>query len=68
MKELIPEVIDLVEVLAEIAASMKPHSSEIEHCKTNPPQMGATRIRPSVTPASPSKTIPQQAARQGGKA
>lgn len=68
MKELIPEVIDLVEVLAEIAASMKPHSSEIEQCKTNPPQVGVTRTKPPVTLASPSRPIPQQAARQGGKA
>lgn len=67
MKELIPEVIDLVEVLAEIAASMKPHSSEIEQCKTNPPKVGITRTKPLVTLASLSRAIPQQVVRQGGK-
>lgn len=68
MKKLIPEVIDLVEVLSEIAASMKPHSSEIEQCKTNPPQLGITITKSSVTQSAPSKTLPQPAARKGGKA
>lgn len=60
MKKLIPEVIDLVEVLAEIAASMKPHSSEIERCKTSKTQLGSTRIRPSVALNVPPSMAPTQ--------
>jgi hypothetical protein len=68
MKELIPEVIDLVEVLAEIAASMKPHSSETERCKTSKPQIGKTKISPTATTAMPqSEPLRQQARRKLGK-
>lgn len=57
MEKLIPEVIDLVEVLAEIAASMKPHPKEKEKCKSNkrkePLPKKAQRRAPSAAPYQP---------------
>ncbi|MEI8170684.1 MAG: hypothetical protein WCG50_13475 [Rhodoferax sp.] len=51
--KIIPEVLDLIDALTDIAASFKPHDSETEKCKIVLPKRAPVLKPPSRAPQAP---------------